>query len=96
MGQYSSKSLAVKYRPKTFAEIVGQSTITDILQNQIKTKTFRNTVLFTGPAGCGKTTSARAFATLLNQGKGKPIEIDAASNNGVDNVRDIIVKAQQK
>jgi len=93
---YSSKSLAVKYRPQTFDEIVGQSTITDILKNQIQTKTFRNAVLFTGPAGCGKTTSARAFASLLNNGKGRPIEIDAASNNSVDNVRDIITKAQQK
>ena len=96
MATYSSKSLAVKYRPRTFEEIVGQSNITNILKNQIETKTFRNTVLFTGPAGCGKTTSARAFAKLLNRGKGTPIEIDAASNNGVDNVRDIIVKAQQK
>lgn len=93
---YSSKSLAVKYRPKTLNEIVAQETITDILENQIKTKTFRNTVLFTGPAGTGKTTAARAFANLLNNGKGKPIEIDAASNNSVDDVRNIIVKAQQK
>ena len=96
MSTYSSKSLATKYRPKLMHDIVGQSNITDILENQLANKTFRNTVLFTGPAGCGKTTSARAFARVLNNGKGTPIEIDAASNNGVENVRDIIVKAQQK
>lgn len=96
MATYSSKSLAVKYRPKTFSEMVGQSIICDILQSQLKNKTFRNTVLFTGPAGTGKTTSARAFASVLNNGKGTPIEIDAASNNGVDNIRDIAVKARQK
>ena len=92
----STISLANKYRPRTLRELVHQKAITDILENQIKTKTFRNTALFIGPAGTGKTTSARAFAYELNEGKGLPIEVDAASNNGVDDVRDIIVKAQQK
>lgn len=92
----SSKSLARKYRPKTLREICAQSAITDILENQIKNKTFRNTALFTGPAGTGKTTAARAFAYELNGGKGLPIELDCASNNSVDDMRDLIVHAQQK
>lgn len=96
MASSSSKSLAVKYRPATLQEVIAQDEITEILISQLKNKTFRNTVLFTGSAGTGKTTSARAFANALNNGKGTPIEIDAASNNGVDNIRDIINKARQK
>lgn len=92
----SSQSLARKYRPKTLKEICSQTAITDILENQIKNKTFRNTALFTGPAGTGKTTAARAFAYELNGGKGLPIELDCASNNSVDDMRDLIVRAQQK
>ena len=96
MASYSSKALATLYRPKTLDEVVEQEAVVKILKNQVKNKTFRNTALFCGPAGCGKTTCARAFAHEINQGKGRPIEIDAASNNGVDNIRDIIAKAQQK
>lgn len=89
-------SLAVKYRPKTFDDIVEQDVIKQILQYQISTKTHQNAYLFCGPAGCGKTTAARIFANDINEGKGNPIEIDAASNNGVDNIRDIIVSAGRK
>lgn len=96
MASFSSKALATLYRPSTLSEVVEQEAVIEILKNQIKTKTFRNTALFCGPAGTGKTTCARAFAKELNKGKGHPIEIDAASNNGVENVRDIIAKAQQK
>jgi DNA polymerase-3 subunit gamma/tau len=49
-----------------------------------------------GPAGCGKTTSARIFANKINENKGLPIEIDAASNNGVDQIRTIIEDAKFK
>jgi DNA polymerase-3 subunit gamma/tau len=73
-----------------------QSAIKDILENQIKTKTFQHGYLFTGPAGTGKTTSARIFANMINDGKGNPIEVDAASNSGVDNVRQIIDDAKRK
>ena len=72
-------SLAVKYRPQTFEDMTEQSSIKDILENQIKTKTFQHGYLFTGPAGTGKTTSARIFASMINEGKGTPIEVDAAS-----------------
>lgn len=88
--------LAVKYRPKTFEDMTEQSAIKDILENQIKTKTFQHGYLFTGPAGTGKTTSARIFANMINDGKGNPIEVDAASNSGVDNIRGIIEDAKRK
>ena len=90
------QSLAVKYRPKDFSSLTEQGAIKDILTNQIETKTFQHGYLFTGPAGTGKTTSARIFANMINQGKGTPIEVDAASNNGVDNIRQIIEDAKRK
>lgn len=88
--------LAVKYRPKTFDDMTEQRAIKDILENQIRTKTFQHGYLFTGPAGTGKTTSARIFANMINDGKGNPIEVDAASNSGVDNIRGIIEDAKRK
>lgn len=88
------KSLAIKYRPKTFDDVVEQDNIKIILTQQLKTGTFKNSYLFTGGAGTGKTTCARIFANEINKGQGNPIELDAASNNGVDNVRDIIQQAQ--
>lgn len=89
-------SLSVRYRPKTFEDMTEQSAIKDILENQINTKTFQHAYLFTGPAGTGKTTSARIFANMINDGKGNPIEVDAASNSGVDNIRQIIEDAKRK
>lgn len=92
----AKESLAVKYRPKTFDDMTEQSAIKDILMNQLETKTFQHGYLFTGPAGTGKTTSARIFANMINAGKGNPIEVDAASNSGVDNIRQIIEDAKRK
>ena len=92
----ATEALAVKYRPKTFEDMTEQHAIKNILENQIKTKTFQHGYLFTGPAGTGKTTSARIFANMINEGKGNPIEVDAASNSGVDNVRQIIDDAKRK
>ena len=92
----AKEPLAVKYRPTSFNDMTEQSAIKDILENQIKTKTFQHGYLFTGPAGTGKTTSARIFANMINDGKGNPIEVDAASNSGVDNIRQIIEDAKRK
>lgn len=90
------KALAIKYRPKTFDDVVEQGSVKHILQEQLRTNTHQNCYLFTGGAGTGKTTCARIFANEINGGKGNPIEIDAASNNGVDNVREIIENAKFK
>lgn len=92
----AKQTLAVKYRPKSFDDVVEQQAIKDILTDQIETGTFQHSYLFCGPAGCGKTTAARIFANDINGGKGNPIEVDAASNNGVDNVREIIDGARRK
>lgn len=92
----ANQSLAVKYRPNMWDAVIGQPTIVDILKTQAESGKFSRTILLCGPAGCGKTTLARIFAKAINNGKGTPIEIDGASNNGVDNVRDIIDRAQQK
>ena len=90
------RALALKYRPHTFADVEEQVAIKAILTDQIDTKTFKHAYLFCGPAGCGKTTAARIFANDLNDGKGNPIELDAASRNGVDDVREIIDNAKRK
>lgn len=90
------KSLAVKYRPNTFETICGNQVTVQILKRVIELGTPKNAYLFAGPSGCGKTTTARCFANALNNGVGDPIEIDAASNNGVDQVRAIIESANQR
>lgn len=84
------RALALKYRPKTLNDVVEQVAIVQILQQQLKTNTHQSCYLFTGAPGVGKTSIARIFANELNEGNGTPIEIDAASNNGVDDVREII------
>jgi len=89
-----SVSLAIKYRPSTWEDVTEQSAIKTILTQQLNTKTFKHAYLFCGPAGCGKTTCARIFANDINKGLGNPIELDAASNNGVDDVRNIIQQSK--
>ena len=91
-----AESLAVKYRPKEFSEAVGQDAIITILEKQLEKRNFKNAFLFCGASGCGKTTVARIFANKINEGYGEPIEIDAASNNGVDNIRDIVSAANER
>ena len=92
----SQITLAVKYRPKLFTDVVGQSSAIKILQQQIKDKSFQHSYLFVGNAGTGKTTCARIFANEINKGKGNPIEIDGARNNGIEQVRQIIENSKKK
>lgn len=88
-------TLAVKYRPKTFDDIVEQKLVVQMVANLCKSPTLdsRNFLLI-GPAGTGKTTTARVMAQVLNNGNGEPIEMDAASHNGVDSVREIVQQAR--
>ena len=90
------KSLAIKYRPTKWEDVVEQGSTKVILQQQLDSGEVKNAYLFCGPAGCGKTTCARIFANDINNGEGNPIELDAASNNGVDDVREIIQQAKTK
>lgn len=88
--------LANKYRPKKFDDVSEQGAIKTIIENQIKSNDIRNAYLFCGGAGTGKTTCARIVARMINEGQGNPIELDAASNNSVDDVRRIITDSKFK
>ncbi len=90
---------ARKYRPQTFKDVVGQQAITNTLLNAIETNHLAQALLFTGPRGVGKTTCARILARKINQpGYDDPnedfafnvFELDAASNNSVDDIRNLI------
>ncbi len=84
-----AKSLAVKYRPTSWNDLIEQDAVKVILKQQLESGNIHSAMLFCGPSGDGKTTTARIFANMLNKGKGVPIEMDAASHNGVDDVREI-------
>ena len=92
----ATRTLAIKYRPRVWGDVVEQGSTKIILQQQLESGEVKNAYLFCGPAGCGKTTCARIFANDINKGEGNPIELDAASNNGVDDVREIINQAKTK
>ncbi len=94
------KALYRKYRPTRLTDVIGQDRVVKPLENAIKTGKFSHAYLFTGPRGCGKTSVARIFAHEVNKFKYEIedsyvdiIEIDAASNTGVDNIRDLREKA---
>lgn len=89
-------SLAVKYRPQTFDDVTEQDSTKIILTQQLKSNEIQHAYLFVGGAGTGKTTCARIFAQEINEHKGQPIELDAASHSGVDDVREIIQQAKLK
>lgn len=89
-------SLAVRYRPLTFEETVGQTSIIQILERQLELGKTKNAYIFSGSSGCGKTTCARIFANKLNKGVGSPVEIDAASNNGVEKMRELVQTASER
>lgn len=89
-------SLAVRYRPQTFEETLGQVSVIKILKRQLEVGQLSHCYLFCGPSGTGKTSLAKLLAKEINNHKGSPIEIDAASNNGVDAVRAIVDDAKQR
>ena len=91
-----AQALAIKYRPKNFNDVTEQESIKVILTQQLESNTLQHCYLFVGGAGTGKTTCARIFANEINKGQGNPIELDAASNNSVDDMRDLIAQAKTR
>ncbi|WP_291865641.1 DNA polymerase III subunit gamma/tau [Maribacter sp.] len=90
---------ARKYRPKTFKDVVGQQAITNTLLHAIESNHLAQALLFCGPRGVGKTTCARILAKQINQDDNQKadedfafniFELDAASNNSVDDIRSLI------
>ncbi len=91
-----AKALYRKYRPKSLSEVVGQEQVTRVLENSLKQGKISHAYLFIGPRGTGKTSVARIFAHEVNGFKYELeddyvdiIEIDGASNRGIDNIREL-------
>ena len=94
------KALYRRYRPKCLSEVVGQEQVTEVLEKALRTGRIAHAYLFVGPRGTGKTSVARILAHEVNHFDYSLedeyldiIEIDAASNTGVDNIRDLREKA---
>lgn len=78
---------ALKYRPKRLVDLIGQDVNREILTSLVEEDALYHAMIFYGKSGCGKTTTARI---LVNECNAEVIELDAASNNGVDDARNII------
>jgi len=91
---------SLKYRPSTFDHVVGQQHVTRTLTNSIKENKIPSALLFCGPRGVGKTSTARIFAREINNYSKEDelsfniFELDAASNNKADDIRDLIEKVR--
>ena len=91
---------SLKYRPSNFENVVGQEHITKTLKNSITDKKIPSAILFCGPRGVGKTSCARIFAREINDFNSTDdlsfniFELDAASNNKVEDIRDLIDKVR--
>ena len=78
-----------KYRPQEWDEVIGQEHVVRTLTNALKLGRVAHAYLFAGPRGTGKTTIARILAKSLGCGNLDLIEIDAASNRGIDEIREL-------
>jgi DNA polymerase-3 subunit gamma/tau len=78
-----------KYRPKNFKEVLGQPHIVDVLERSVKDEKVSHAYLFVGSRGTGKTSVARIFATEIGVSANDMYEIDAASNRGIDDIREL-------
>lgn len=85
----SHVSLYRKYRPQTFDQVLGQDAVVESLQGALKSGKISHAYLFAGSRGTGKTSVARIFAKELGTSPNDIYEIDAASNNGVDEIREL-------
>lgn len=90
MDSQSAEPLHVLYRPKTLEAVVGQQAVVASLKTLLSGKKVPHAFLLTGPSGTGKTTLARIIAAKLGINEQGLIEIDAASNSGIENMRNII------
>lgn len=86
---HSSLALYRKYRPKKWSEVEAQNHITDVLESSIKEGKVSHAYLFVGGRGLGKTTIARIFAKELGVSENDTYEIDAASNRGIEDIREL-------
>lgn len=87
--EVAPSALYRKYRPQTFADVVGQEHIVSVLEGAITKGSLPHALLFTGSRGTGKTTVARIFAREAGASEMDIYEIDAASNRGIDDIREL-------
>ena len=83
------EALYLKYRPENFDDVIGQDHVVSVLQNSLKEGTVAHAYLLTGSRGIGKTTIARIIARALGTTEKDIYEIDAASNRGIDDIREL-------